>query len=409
MKSTSSSRCRLTDAVLEPVLDLGRQPLGNGFLKPGYDDEYFYDLGCGFSEESNLLQILVQPAPEVMFNESYAFYSGTSVRMSQHFEAFAENIISNGYLSEDQFIVEIGSNDGIFLKNFKKRGITHLGVEPASGVANVAEHEGIDVLRSFFNVHTAHHIVENYGNANVVMAANVLCHIPDIRGLAEAIAFLLTPDGVLIFEDPYLGDVIRLGSYDQIYDEHVFLFSALAVENIFEKVGMELVDVQPQPTHGGSMRYTVARRGQRLKSATVNALITQEREQGLHRVDTFHAFAQRVTDSAKSLLETLEHLKSENLRVGAYGATSKSTTIYNFVKIDQSLISCIYDNSFSKIGKLSPGAHIPIVEESEFGKNPPDVTFLAAWNHEEEILDRNKKYSESGRRWLTHLPKARFI
>jgi len=409
MISRSNSHCRLTGDILEPVLDLGRQPLGNGFLKPGDDDEYFYDLKCGFSPVSNLFQILDQPPPEVMFTESYAFYSGTSVRMSQHFKSLAEDIITNGYLSETPFIVEIGSNDGIFLKNFKSRGIAHLGVEPASGVADVAEREGVDVLRRFFGLDTARYIVEKYGKASVVVAANVMCHIPDIRGLAEAIAFLLKPDGVLIFEDPYLGDVIRLGSYDQIYDEHVFLFSALSVGKIFDEVGMELVDVQSQSTHGGSMRYTVAHRGRHPRATSVAALITQEREQGLHRTDTFLTFAQRVSDSASALRETLEHLKSQNLQVGAYGATSKSTTIYNFANIDRSLISRIYDNSISKIGKLTPGTHIPIVEESDFGKNPPEVTFLAAWNHQGEIMERNRKYSESGRRWLTHLPSARFL
>lgn len=409
MNLTNDGRCRLTGDVLENVLDLGRQPLGNGFVDRVEDNEYFYELKCGFSPTSQLFQIIEQPPPEAMFHESYAFYSGTSTRMSQHFKAFADDLVASGYLSENPFVVEIGSNDGIFLKNIKERNIAHLGIEPASGVADVAESKGINVLRRFFGLETARQVVERYGNASVVVAANVLCHIPNIRDLAESVAFLLRPDGVLVFEDPYLGDVVRLGSYDQIYDEHVFLFSALSVSRVFAEVGMELIDVQPQPTHGGSMRYTVARRGKYPRTPVVSALIASELQQGLNRTETFYAFAQRVADSAKTLRDTLEQLKKQDLRVGAYGATSKSTTIYNFAGIDETLISCVFDNSTSKIGKLTPGMHIPIVEESEFRNSPPDVAFLAAWNHEREIVDRYPAYSQSGRRWLTHLPIVRFL
>ncbi len=409
MNLETKQRCRLTGDPLEVVLNLGRQPLGNGFIKSESENEFFYDLRCGFSPVSQLFQIIDQPPPEIMFHDSYAFYSGTSSRMSHHFKMFSDAIVAKGYLAEMPFVVEVGCNDGIFLKNIKDRGIPHLGVEPSRNVANVAKTLGVNVLQDFFNLETAQAIIQDYGKASVVVAANVMCHIPDIKGVALAMATLLKPNGVLIFEDPYLGDVVRLGSYDQIYDEHVFLFSALSVSKIFAEVGLELIDVEPQPTHGGSMRYTLSAIGRRPKTEAVGTLMAEEVRQGLDRMETFYAFAQRVAKSAKALRDALEELKSKNLRVAAYGATSKSTTIYNFVQIDKTLISCVFDNSVSKIGKLTPGTHIPIVEEAQFAIHAPDVTFLAAWNHEREIIDRYPDYSKSGRLWLTHLPSARFV
>ena len=405
----SEQRCRLSGGALEVVLDLGRQPLGNGFVESANDTEFFYSLRCGFNPESRLFQLIDQPAPELMFHEDYAFFSGTSRRMASHFEHFADSVIGRGFVSDGGFVVELGSNDGILLKHFADRKIRHLGIEPSGDVADVAERQGIRVTREFFDPALAARILEADGPADVVMAANVMCHIPDIRGLASGIALLLKSDGVLIFEDPYLGDVVRLGSYDQIYDEHVFLFSALSVKEIFGSVGMELIDVEPQTTHGGSMRYTLAKVGSREASSAVEELLIAECAQGLDRVETFQEFATRVEESGRSLRLTLEELMSERKRVVAYGATSKSTTVYNYAGIGPDLITLVYDNTPSKIGKLTPGMHIPVVDESRFASDSLDVAFLAAWNHEREIVDRQSAFADQGGRWLTHIPKVRFL
>ncbi len=402
--------CRLTGDPLELVLDLGRQPLGNGFLAQPTPNEYFYSLQCGFAERSRLFQLIEQPDPTLMFHQDYAFFSGTSSRMMKHFRAFADSVIEHGYVTgPDSFIVELGSNDGIFLRNFAARGIPHLGVEPSGAVADVSEQHGVRVVREFFDRSLAQRILGEHGPADVISAANVMCHIPDLQELAGGIALLLKDDGVLIFEDPYLGDVIRLGSYDQIYDEHVFLFSALSVQAIFGTVGMELITLEPQTTHGGSMRYTVGKIGRHTPAAIVNEILTAEIEQGLHQASTFHEFALRVAESGRQLREALEKLKRDGRPVAAYGATSKSTTIYNYAGIGPEHIDFICDNTPIKIGKLSPGVHIPIVAEEQFRVSPPDVAFLAAWNHEREVRNHNAAFEAGGGRWLTHVPQVRFI
>jgi methylation protein EvaC len=406
----SQSNCRLNGDPLELVLDLGRQPLGNGFLTEPSWDEYFYHLQCGFSESSRLFQLIEQPDPSLMFHQEYAFFSGTSNRMVKHFSAFADSVIERGYVTgADSFIVELGSNDGIFLRNFAAKGIPHLGVEPSGMVADVSVEHGVHVVREFFDRSLARRILDEQGPADVISAANVMCHIPDLEELADGIALLLKEDGVLIFEDPYLGDVIRLGSYDQIYDEHVFLFSALSVQAIFGTVGMELINLEPQTTHGGSMRYTVGKIGRHTPALSVGEVLADELAQGLHRPSTYHEFALRVAESGRQLREALEEIKRDGRSVAAYGATSKSTTIYNYAGIGPDHIDFICDNTPLKISKLSPGVHIPIVAEEQFRANPPDVAFLAAWNHEREVRDHNAVFEAGGGRWLTHVPKVRFL
>lgn len=407
---SSPSNCRLTGDPLELVLDLGRQPLGNGFLAKPTPDEYFYPLQCGFTESSRLFQLIEQPDPSLMFHQDYAFFSGTSNRMVKHFAAFAGSVIDRGYITgPDSFIVELGSNDGIFLRNFADKGIPHLGVEPSGAVADVSEQHGVKVVREFFDYSLARQILDGQGPADVISAANVMCHIPDLQELAGGIALLLKDDGVLIFEDPYLGDVIRLGSYDQIYDEHVFLFSALSVQAIFATVDMELISLEPQTTHGGSMRYTVGKIGRHTPAPIVGEVLAAEIAQGLHLTSTYHEFAVRVAASGRRLREVLEKLKREGRSVAAYGATSKSTTIYNYAGIGPDHIDFICDNTPIKIGKLSPGVHIPIESEGRFRVNAPDVAFLAAWNHEREVREHNAIFEAAGGRWLTHVPQVRFI
>ncbi len=392
-------------------MDLGKQPLGNGFLMPpDFSDEYFYPLQCGFAEDSRLFQLVEQPAPEKMFHENYAFFSGTSQRMKEHFADFANQVVTKGYVKgTSSFIVELGSNDGIFLTHFAEMGIPHLGVEPSGAVADVAEAQGIKVTRKFFNTNLAQEILAEHGAADVISAANVMCHIPDIHELAQGIALLLKDQGVLIFEDPYLGDVIRLGSYDQIYDEHVFLFSALSVQSIFTTVGMELIDLQPQTTHGGSMRYTLGKIGEHQESSRVREILASELIQGLDKTSTFVDFARRVNESATSLRRLMEELKREGKSLAAYGATSKSTTIYNYAEIGPELIDYICDNTPIKQGKFSPGVHIPIYPEDHFRNLPPNFAFLAAWNHERELRAHNALFSEGGGKWITHVPEVRIL
>ena len=396
---------------LTKILDFGMQPLGNGFQKANdFKDEYFFPMEIGYSEVSMMFQLIEQPAPEKMFHDHYAFYSSTSSFMAQHFKQFAQEVMQSGYLAkEDPFVVELGCNDGIMLKNFAKINVRHLGIEPSLNVAQEANKQGIRTRSDFFTEELAEVIVREEGQADAFLAANVMCHIPDIVGVVKGIKKLLKPTGVVIFEDPYLGDVVTKTSYDQIYDEHVFLFSALSIQYLFGSQGMELIDVLPQKTHGGSMRYVLAHQGARPVKDAVSQLLAKERAQGLDRLATFSTFRHNVEQSRSKLVALLKDLKAHGKTVAGYAATSKSTTVLNYCGIGPDLIDYICDTTPIKQGKLSPGMHIPVVPYETFKSNPPDYAVLLAWNHAEEIMAKEKDYVAAGGKWIAHVPEVKVM
>jgi len=406
---TKNSFCRISGSPLEEVLDFGLQPLGNGFLNVSeFKYEYFFSMKLGFSEVSMMLQLIEQPDPEKMFHDHYAFYSSTSSFMGQHFKQFANQVIQSDYLTKDDpFVVELGCNDGIMLKNFAEQNVRHLGIEPSLNVAKEANKHGVLTRSEFFSEALAEIIVREEGQADAFLAANVMCHIPDIVGVVKGIKKLLKSTGVVMFEDPYLGDVVAKTSYDQIYDEHVFLFSALSIQYLFGLQDMELIDLLPQKTHGGSMRYVLAHKGAHPIKEAVTQIIAKEKAQGLDRLATFEKFRVNVEKSKSDLVSLLKDLKSQGKKVAGYAATSKSTTVLNFCGIGPDLIEYICDTTPIKQGKLSPGVHIPIVPYQTFKNNPPDYAVLLAWNHAEEIMAKEKDYVANGGKWIVHVPEVK--
>lgn len=403
--------CRVSKTPLTKVLDFGSQPLGNGFIPPTeIENEYFFPMEIGFSEISMMLQLIEQPEPKKMFHDQYAFFSSTSEVMREHFKKFADHIINSKYISKtDPFVIELGCNDGIMLRNFADKSIRHLGIEPSLNVAKEANKFGIRTRSEFFTEGLAEDIVRNEGQADVFLAANVMCHIPDIVGVVKGIKKLLKPTGVIMFEDPYLGDIILKTSYDQIYDEHVFLFSAHSIQYLFSQQGLELIDLQPQSTHGGSMRYVLAHQGAYPVSETVENILQNEKYQGLHLLKTFEKFKQNVEKSRSDLVLLLQKLKADGKKIVGYAATSKSTTIFNYCGIGPDLIEYICDTTPIKQGKLSPGMHIPVLPYEVFENDFPDYALLLAWNHADEIMAKEKKYAKLGGKWIVHVPKVRIL
>jgi methylation protein EvaC len=403
------SNCRACNSRIHAFMSFGRMPIANGFLTAKEtSDEHFFELAPAFCASCGMLQIVEQPEPEKMFHGQYAFFSSTSRHMQTHFEGFANEVLAQPLAGrDDPFVVELGSNDGIMLRHFQRRGIRHLGVEPSVNVADVARQYGINTVSAFFNRELADEIVADRGRADAILAANVMCHIPDLAGVAAGAARLLKDDGVFIFEDPYLGDMIAKTSYDQIYDEHVFIFSANSVMRAFAMHGLELIEVMPQTTHGGSMRYTLAPKGSRAVLPSVGETLAREQAQGLDRAETYGRFKANCETSRDRLMEALEEMREEGKRVVGYGATSKSTTVTNYCGITPSHIEFISDTTPIKQGKLSPGAHIPIRPYEDFCRKYPDYALLFAWNHAVEIFEKEKAFTAAGGRWLVYVPEVK--
>jgi methylation protein EvaC len=392
-------------------MSFGRMPIANGFLWPDQtENEYFFKLAPAFCESCNMFQLVEQPEPQKLFHEQYAFYSSTSSYMQDHFEAFAHAVINTVLVGrDDPFVVELGSNDGIMLRHFKKCGLRHLGVEPSNNVAEVARGQGISTISAFFDRKLADQIATDHGRADAILAANVMCHISNLAGVAAGVQRLLKPDGVFVFEDPYLGDMIEKTSYDQIYDEHVFIFSASSVQRAFALFGLELIDVRPQITHGGSMRYTLVPRDSRQTSPNLEKQLAKETALGLTRTETYLRFKAKCESSRAALMQKLEAARSQRKRVVGYGATSKSTTVINYCGITPEHVEFISDTTPIKQGRLSPGAHIPVRAHTEFVKRYPDYALLFAWNHASEIRDKESGFIAAGGRWIVYVPEVAIV
>lgn len=404
------AKCRICGEVYDSFLDFGRMPIANGFLTPEeYADEYFFDMEVGFCPSCNMVQLIEQPAPEMMFHDNYAYFSSISEKMAEHFESFADLVMRKYMASDDPFVVELGSNDGIMLRHFASKRIRHLGVEPSANVAEAARKQGVNTICEFFDEGLANSIKDEYGSADSIIAANVMCHIPDMHSVIAGFDALLSKKGFILFEDPYLGDIIEKVSYDQIYDEHVFYFSVASVNQMFGMHGMEVVDVLPQKTHGGSMRYVVGRKGEHQISQAVSAQINKEEALGLREVETYEAFRGDVEKKRDDLMEALESMKSEGKRVVGYGATSKSTTVIVYCGINDDHVEFMSDTTPGKQNKYTPGAHIPVKPYAEFQKDYPDIALLFAWNHGEEIMLKEKAFRQAGGKWLVYVPEVEVV
>jgi methylation protein EvaC len=410
MENIDMKKCLICNSTIEMFMSFGKMPIANGFLdEKKFPTEYFFELAIAFCEKCGMVQLMEQPAREKMFNENYAFFSGTSKAMAIHFKGFAEHVMADYLPPDNPFVVEVGSNDGIMLQHFKEKNIRHLGVEPSANVAQVAQEKGINTISEFFDEKLAHEIVKKYGQADAFLGANVMCHIPYLHSVIEGIKILLKDGGIVMFEDPYMGDVIENTSYDQFYDEHVFLFSVQSISYLFGQHGMEVVDVEPQWAHGGSMRYVIARKGARPVSQNVHEHLDKEKSLGLDEPSVYGRFKRNCEDSRVALTSLLKGIKKEGKRVVGYAATSKSTTILNYCGIGPDLIEFISDTTPIKQGKFSPGAHIPVLPYEEFLVKYPDYALLFAYNHSKEIMAKEQKFVASGGKWIVYVPEVRVL
>lgn len=400
--------CRACGASIEPFIRFGRMPVANAFVtQDQFTGEYFYDLSAAFCARCGMVQIIDQPDPAQMFHDAYAFFTRTSKGMVAHFGSYADWVASRFVERADPFVVEIGCNDGALLENFAKRQWRHLGIEPSANVAAVAAQHGVKTRVAFFGPAVAQEVRAAHGPADVIVAANVICHIPDIRGVAEGVANLLSPQGVFVFEEPYLGSMIAKAAYDQIYDEHVFIFSARSVASVFGRAGLELIDVVPQATHGGSMRYLLARKGARVVAPTVARVLSDEEQQGLHLAATYDEFRRRCERNRHELVSLIRDLRRGGRRIVGYAATSKSTTVLNYCGLGPHDIEFISDTTPLKQGKFTPGSHIPIRPPEAFANPYPDFAVLFGWNHEAEILGKEKAFAAAGGRWIKFVPQVK--
>jgi len=393
-------KCKVTKKKIEPFMSFGSMPIANGFIKKDqFNNEFFFNMEVGFSEDLSLFQLNDHPKPNMMFNENYPFFTGSSEQMKIHFKNYAD-WIKKYHQNKIKNVIEIGSNDGTFLKNFISTGCNALGFEPSKNVASRAIKNNINTINQFFNKSSVANQKKFLNNTDLICAANVICHVPDLNNLIQSVDMLLNEKGLFVFEEPYLGSMFEKISYDQIYDEHIFIFSVTSVNKVFKIFDMELIDVYPQITHGGSMRYVIGRKNVHEISNNANTHLEKEKLKNLDNISSCSIFKNKCELSKLKTRESLLKFKEDNHRIAGYAATSKSTTILNYCNIDNTIIDYICDTTPEKIGKFSPGTHIPIVDMSHFKKFNPDIAYLFAWNHKDEIFKKEKNYKG---KWFSHV------
>jgi methylation protein EvaC len=408
---SNTAECRICGGTVEEFFDFGRQPLSDAFVAPGADpgQEFFFRLAVGLCGGCTMVQLMEEVPREAMFHEEYPYYSSGSVVMRSHFEDLAKHLIATELTGDDPFAVEMGCNDGIMLKTLADSGIRHLGVEPSGGVADVAASKGVRVRKSFFEESTAREILAEDGPADVIYAANTLCHIPYMDSILDGVKALLKPSGVFVFEDPYLGEIVKRTSFDQIYDEHFYFFTLRSVQQMAQRHGLELVDAQRLDVHGGEVRYTLAPAGSRTPSEAVHELLAEEQAAGLHERATLEAFGAKVLRVKEDLVALLRKAKDEGKRVVAYGATAKSATIANLCGLGPDLVEFVCDTTPAKQNRLTPGTHIPVKPAAAFSDPYPDYALLFAWNHADEIMAKEQAFRDAGGQWILYVPTVRLV
>ncbi|MBI2044048.1 methyltransferase domain-containing protein [Candidatus Pacearchaeota archaeon] len=410
------TKCKIcnTNNLVE-FISFGEMPVANAFLKQEElsKSEFKYEMKVGFCEYCHMVQLInIVPydkyiVPDEQGKTNYAFFSSTSKAMEQHFAEVAKEI-EERFLDHNSKVLEIGSNDGIFLKAFKKNKV--LGIEPSQNVAEIAKMQGIETITEFFSTNLAQRIVYEKGRFKAIFSANVILNIIDLHDLLNGVNYLLEDSGVFIFEVPYIVDILEKTSYDQIYDEHIWYFSLTSLRNLMEMHGLELFDAERQETHGGSMRVYVAKKGKRGKSQRLIQYLEEEKQKGVDKTQSYLDFAKRVEESKTELVKLLKELKGQGKKIVGYAAASKGTIVLNYCNIGTETLDYISDSTPFKQGLYSPGKHIPIVSPEFFHDDENvDYVLLGAWNHAKEIMAKEQDFIKRGGKFIVHYPKARIL
>ena len=396
--------------MIKKFLDLGMQPLANKYLTKKdinkKNKELFYHLEVGFNSKTKLVSILNTVPSKKMFDDNYPYRSSMSRTMILSFKKLAKNLI-NTY--NPNSILEIGSNDGSLIRNFSKKKV--ICVEPCKNLAKITRKIGYKTYASFWNMQLAKKIKSKIKKVDLIYSANTLSHINNLNSVFRSIAYVLSDDGILVVEDPSLLECLNNVSYDQFYNEHIYVFSLLSINNLIKKYKLEVFNIEKLNTHGGSLRYYIKKIvNKKFKiQKKVKMQLDHELKYGINKYSTYVKFKNKVKNSKKKLKQILLKLKKENKRIIGYGATAKSSTVLNYCNINNETLEYFLDTTPNKTRKYMPGTHIYIKDYNKTLLNKVDYVFLGAWNFKEEIFKKERRYIKNGGKFITHVPIPRII
>jgi len=403
--------CRACGGRLTVTMaDLGMQPASNAFIASldAVHEEKRYPLRAKVCESCKLVQVDYDVAPQELFG-NYVYFSSFSDDWLAHAKEYCEMAQRRFALGPRSLVVELASNDGYLLKNFIGMGVPVLGIDPSDTVAAAAEKIGVPTLVKFFGEDLARDLAGQGRQADLIVANNVLAHVPALNDFVAGIALLLKPAGTATIEFPHLLELIEHVEFDTIYHEHYSYFSLYAIEQVFRRHGLRLYDAERLPTHGGSLRVFAshARRTDLEDSPLLRELRAEESAAGLADLATYLRFAERVENCRRSLLEFIELAKHEGKKLAAYGAAAKGNTLLNFCGVTPADIALVADRNPHKQSKFLPGTHIPVVSPEALLRSRPDYVLILPWNLQEEIRQQLREIKAWGGRFVTPVPVVR--
>lgn len=406
-------KCRGCDELLSlTFLDLGSSPIANDLITPENlnSPEIHYSLHAMTCTACALVQLPEVALRESLFRSDYVYFSSYSTSWLAHAKDYVSLMTSRLNLGIEDLVVEVASNDGYLLQYFAEAGIQVLGVEPASGVAEVAIAKGIPTIIDFFGEEIARQLAEEKTKPKLMLGNNVLAHVPNIHDFIKAFSLLIDNDGLITFEFPHLLNLLRNNQFDTIYHEHYSYLSVTALKPIFESHGLKIVDVEKLSTHGGSIRIFVAKSESVWETQDV-VKATMDRESVFDPRDraVLTSLHDRTLKTKLDLVAELVKCRKEGIRVAAYGAAAKGNTLLNYSGIDSDLIEYVVDLNPHKQGSFLPGSRIPIVGDQVLKENPPDILLVLPWNIIDEVKLQLNQLSGEGMKFLRAIPRLEYI
>ncbi len=407
------NHCRICkNRKLIKILSFDKTPPANSFLSKielNKNKEQWFPLRVNYCPLCRQLQLSHVVSPELLFRD-YLYVSSTSPVFIKHFEDYAKSVVKKLNLKKGSLVIDIGSNDGILLRPFKKLGMRVLGVDPAVKIARLATEKGLETIPEYFGQKLSKKIIQKYGNAKVITANNVFAHIHDIDEVTKLVKNLLTADGVFIIEVPYLLVFLEKNLFDTVYHEHLSYFSVKPLTIFFKRHGMKVFDVEEVSSHGGSIRVFVCKKqGKHKIQKSVSKLLEKEEKMGLDDLQTYKGFNSRVRGNKIALKKLIEGLKKDGKKIAGYGAPAKGNTLLNYFKIGIESLDYIVEDNKYKQGLFTPGTHIPVVSPTRILKDKPDYIFILAWNFADPIMQKLSDYKNKGGRFIIPVPHPNII
>lgn len=396
-------------APLETVLSLGYMPPVNQMVKIGEvpRQQPWFPTTLLHCRNCELVQLGLAVDPVIIFPPEYPYTSGTTKLLRDNFADLQRESAGMLGLGENDLVVDIGSNDGTLLSNFKNAGIRVLGVEPTD-VGDIANERGIPTIKRYFGVEVAREVKRQYGPASVVTAANCFAHIEDVHAIVDAIVEMLKKDGVFVSESHYLIPLLDTLQYDTVYHEHLRYYSLTSLKHLLEMHDLEVFHTRPIPSHGGSIRVYAARHGAHTVQDSVRKMLSAE-PRGDAMTKRLATFRRDVILSKLRLLSMLRELKEKGARIAGISAPSRASTLVNYVGLDEGLIDYVCEIAGSlKIGKCMPGTQIPVVDETKLFSDQPDCAIIFSWHIADELAPKLKAKGFRGR-LITPLPVPKFL